>query len=37
VREGDRILFSTYAGSEFQVDGEPLLIMTEDDILAVLE
>lgn len=37
VREGDRILFTSYAGTEFQVDGEELLIMTEDDILAILE
>lgn len=37
VREGDRVLFASYAGSEFEVDGEGLLIMTEDDILAVLE
>ncbi len=37
VRDGDRVLFATYAGAEFEVDGEQLLIMTEDDILAVLE
>ena len=37
VREGDRVLFSSYAGNEVTVDGEELLIMTEDDILAVME
>ena len=37
VREGDRVVFHSYAGNEVEVDGEPLLIMSEDDILAVLE
>ena len=37
VREGDRVLFSSYAGNEVTVDKEELLIMTEDDILAVVE
>jgi chaperonin GroES len=37
VREGDRVLFSSYAGNEVTVDKEELLIMTEDDILAVME
>jgi len=35
VREGDRVLFSTYAGNEVEVDGEKVLIMREDDILGV--
>ena len=37
VKEGDRILFSSYAGSEVVVDDQEVLIMGEDDILAVLE
>ena len=37
VKEGDRVLFSSYAGSEVNIDGEEYLIMTEDDILAVVE
>jgi chaperonin GroES len=37
VREGDRVLFSSYAGNEVNVGSEELLIMTEDDILAVVE
>jgi len=37
VHEGDRVLFTSYAGSEVTIDGEELLIMTEDDILAVVE
>jgi chaperonin GroES len=37
VREGDRILFTSYAGNEVNLDGEEYLIMTEDDILAVID
>jgi len=37
VQEGDRVIFSSYAGSEVEVDGETLLIMNENDILAVTE
>jgi len=36
VKEGDRVLFSSWAGSEITVDGDEYLIMTEDDILAVM-
>jgi cysteine synthase A len=34
VKEGDRVLFSAYAGNEVNVDGEEYLIMSEDDVLA---
>ena len=37
VKEGDRVLFSAYAGNEVNVDGDEYLIMSEDDILAVLD
>jgi chaperonin GroES len=37
VKEGDRVLFSSYAGNEVTIDGEEYLIMTEDDILAIVE
>ena len=37
VKEGDRVLFSSYAGNEVQVNGEEYLIMSEDDILAVID
>lgn len=37
VSEGDRVLFSSYAGTEIEVDGGKLLIMSESDILAVFE
>lgn len=37
INEGDRVLFSSYAGTEIEIDGGKLLIMGESDILAVLE
>ncbi len=37
VKEGDRVLFSSYAGNEVKVDGEEYLIMSEDDILAIVD
>ena len=37
VNEGDRIIFSSYAGTEIEVDGGQLLIMSESDILAVIQ
>ena len=37
VKEGDRVLFGKYSGTEVKIDGEEHLIMREDDILAVLE
>ena len=37
VREGDRILFGKYSGSEIKIDGEELLIMREDEILGIIE
>jgi chaperonin GroES len=37
VKENDRILFSKYAGTEVKAGGEDLLIMREDDILAIFE
>jgi chaperonin GroES len=36
VREGDRVLFAHYAGIEVAVSGEELLIMSEDEILAIV-
>ncbi len=37
VKKGDSVIFSSYAGSEVKIDGEPYLIMTEEDILGVIE
>jgi chaperonin GroES len=36
VKEGDRILFSSYAGTEVRVDDADLLIMDADEVLAVM-
>jgi chaperonin GroES len=37
VKEGDTILFGKYSGQEIKIDGEELLIMREDEVLAVLD
>ncbi|NNM85037.1 MAG: co-chaperone GroES [Phycisphaerales bacterium] len=37
VKKGDEIIFASYAGTEIKVDGEELLILSEDEVLAVLE
>ncbi|MEJ5329602.1 MAG: co-chaperone GroES [Desulfobaccales bacterium] len=37
VKEGDRVLFSKYAGTEIKIEGEEYLMMREDDILAIIE
>jgi chaperonin GroES len=37
VKVGDKVLFGKYAGTDIKVEGEELLIMREDDILAVIE
>jgi chaperonin GroES len=37
VKVGDKVLFGQYAGTAVKIDGEELLIMTEGDILAVIE
>ena len=37
VSVGDKVLYAKYAGTEFKVDGEELLIVSQKDILAVVE
>jgi chaperonin GroES len=37
VKEGDRVLFGKYAGTDIKMNGEEHLIMREDDIIAVVE
>lgn len=37
VKVGDKVLFGKYAGTEIKVEGEELLVMREDDIVAVIE
>jgi chaperonin GroES len=37
VKEGDKVLFAKYAGTEIKMDGDKLLILRESDILAIFE
>ncbi|HMO94104.1 MAG TPA: co-chaperone GroES [Pirellulaceae bacterium] len=36
VREGDRIVFTAYAGTELEINGDKVLIMSESDVLAIV-
>jgi chaperonin GroES len=36
VKVGDKVLFGKYSGTEVMIDGEPLLILRETDVLAIL-
>lgn len=37
VKVGSTVIFSSYAGSEIKINGEEYLIMTEEDVLAIVE
>ena len=37
LKAGDKVLFGKYSGTEVKVDGEDLLVMKEDDVMAVFE
>jgi chaperonin GroES len=37
VKKGDTVLFTSYAGTEIKIDGKEYLIMSESDIMAVVE
>ncbi|MEK7989668.1 MAG: co-chaperone GroES [Thiotrichaceae bacterium] len=37
VKAGDKVLFGKYAGTEVKVDDEELLVMREEDIMAIIE
>lgn len=37
VKEGDRILFGKYSGTEIKIEGEEFLMMREDDVLGIIE
>ena len=37
VKEGDIVLYAKYAGTEFKIEGEELLIVSQKDILAIAE
>lgn len=36
VHEGDRVLYAKYGGTEFKLEGEELLVLKENDILAII-
>ncbi|MBI5309089.1 MAG: co-chaperone GroES [Planctomycetes bacterium] len=37
IKKGDRVLFTSYGGTEVKIDGEEFLLMSEEDILAVID
>ena len=37
MSKGDRVIFSSYGGTEIKIDNEDYLIMTEDDILGIID
>ena len=37
VKKGDQVIFTSYAGTEIKVDGEELMIMSEEDVLAIVD
>ncbi len=37
VKPGDKVLYAKYAGTEFKIDGDELLIVSQKDILAIVE
>ena len=37
VKKGDSVIFSSYAGTEIKIGDDEVLIMTEDDILGIIE
>jgi len=37
VKKGDTVIFSSYSGTEVKIDGDAFLIMTEEEILGVIE
>jgi chaperonin GroES len=36
IKEGDRVIYSKYSGTEFKQDGQELLVLSERDVLAVI-
>ena len=37
VKKGDEVIFTSYAGTEIKIDNEEVLILSEDDVLAIVE
>ncbi len=36
IKVGDKVLYAKYAGSTFKIDGQEMLVLTEDDVLAIV-
>ena len=37
IKKGDRVLFTSYAGTEVKIEGDEMIIISEDDVLGVLD
>ncbi len=37
LKEGDRVLYQKYSGTEFKLEGEELLVISQEDVLALIE
>ena len=37
VKQGDKVLYAKYAGTEFKIEGDELLIVSQKDILAIVQ
>ena len=37
IKTGDKVLFSSYSGTEIKLNGQEFLVMSEDEVLAVIE
>jgi chaperonin GroES len=37
IKKGDRVLFSSYSGTEIKLDGQELLVMSEEEVLAIID
>jgi chaperonin GroES len=37
IKKGDKVIFTSYAGTEIKIEGNEFLMMSEDDVLAVID
>ncbi len=37
LKVGDQVLYGKYSGTEFKIDGEEMLVLREDDVMAIIE
>jgi len=37
IKKGDRVLYGKYSGTEVKIEGEDLLVLREDDVIAIIE